>query len=89
MLTPENNTGFTNDELAMNAVSAQRASHTRPGDYLCQKCQTQFKVESADTKHVVCPNCKNDEDESLTPFYTEEDPKRDEMLGKKEFTAGD
>ncbi|MBS2001863.1 MAG: hypothetical protein U0103_22015 [Candidatus Obscuribacterales bacterium] len=89
MLTPENNIGFEKDELPVNATSAQRANLTRPGDYLCQKCQFQFKVESGDTDHVVCPNCKNDEADSLTPFYTEEDPKRDEMLGKKEFAAGD
>ena len=89
MLLPENNTGFKKDDLAVNAVSAQRANLTRPGDYLCQKCQTQFKVESSDIDHVVCPNCQNTEAESLTPYYTEEDPKRDEMLGKKEFSAGD
>lgn len=89
MLTPENNTGFKNDELPVDAISAQRAALTRPGEYLCQKCQHQFKVEDPETGNLACPNCKNAEADSLTPFYTEEDPKRDEMLGKKEFTAGD
>jgi protein-arginine kinase activator protein McsA len=89
MLLPEDNTGFKNDDLAMNATEAQRANLTRPGDYLCQKCQTQFKVVSSDVDDVQCPNCKNTAADSLTPYYTEEDPKRDEMLGKSEFSAGD
>jgi protein-arginine kinase activator protein McsA len=89
MLLPENNTGFKNDDLKMNATEAQRANLTRPGDYLCQKCQTQFKVVSSDVDDAQCPNCKNTAADSLTPYYTEEDPKRDEMLGKSEFSAGD
>ncbi|HEY9678986.1 MAG TPA: hypothetical protein V6C76_13335 [Drouetiella sp.] len=89
MPSPQEDTGFKTETLAMNAVRAQRVSGARPGEYLCQKCQTQFKFDDVDPEKLQCPKCQNKKAESLTAFYTEEDPARDEMLGKNEFAAGD
>jgi protein-arginine kinase activator protein McsA len=89
MLLPEDDIGYKQDDLKLDAVRAQRSGLIRPGDYLCQKCQTQFPCAGDQAAKLQCPKCKNTSAETLTPIYTEEDPKRDEMLGKDEFSAGD
>ena len=73
----------------VNAKTAQRPDgEGKPGDYVCQMCQTQFHYEIAEGA-VECPKCHTKAAEALTPTYTEEDPRSDEMLGRDEFSAGD
>jgi len=70
----------------MNAKAAQRLSSVKKGNYVCQKCQAQFKFESGDLK---CPKCSTTAADDLVPFYTENDPQRDEMLTRDDFGPGD
>jgi protein-arginine kinase activator protein McsA len=72
----------------VNAKRAQRPAEGKAGDYICGNCQTQFHYEMAEGK-PECPSCHTTAAETLTPIYTEDDPKADEMLGKDEFSAGD
>jgi protein-arginine kinase activator protein McsA len=81
------NTGLDEGALAVNARDVQRAESTRHGKYLCAKCNTTFDYQGTDK--LVCPKCKNDKQDTLTAIYTEEDPRKDELLGKDEFSAGD
>jgi protein-arginine kinase activator protein McsA len=81
------NIGFEEGELAVHPKDAQRADFTRPGKYLCEKCNTAFHFRKTDK--LECPNCENDNQDTLTAIYTEEDPHKDELLGKDEFSAGD
>jgi uncharacterized Zn finger protein (UPF0148 family) len=70
----------------MNARAAQRLESIKKGTYACQKCQTQFKYASGDLK---CPKCGTMKADNLVPFYMENDPERDEMLSRDDFSAGD
>jgi len=81
------NTGYKEENLAVDAKVAQRDGSARPGKYLCAKCNKEFNFKGTDK--LVCPNCKNDNQDTLTAIYTEEEPRQDEMLGKDEFSAGD
>ncbi len=84
--TTEENTGYKEGELAVDAKGAQRAGLKRPGKYVCGKCNTSFNYKEGE---LQCPKCKNVSNNTLTAIYTEEDPKKDEMMGQDEFSAGD
>lgn len=70
----------------MNARAAQRLESIKKGNYVCQKCQAQFKYTSGD---LQCPKCDTEKADNLVPIYVENDPERDEMLTRDEFSAGD
>jgi hypothetical protein len=70
----------------MNARAAQRLTSVKKGNYTCQKCQAQFKFEEGDLK---CPSCGTTAADNLVPYYTENDPERDEMLTRDDFASGD
>lgn len=92
MPTPEpaaDNTGYKEGNLAIDAKNAQRLEMIRPGEYLCGKCGTRFTYKEEEGAAFECPKCHNTSANGLTAIYTEEDPKKDEMLGKNEFAAGD
>ena len=71
---------------SMNARTAQRELSLKKGDYVCQKCQAQFKFDKGDLK---CPKCGTTAADNLVPYYTENDPERDEMLTRDDFSSGD
>ena len=75
-------------DARINAKRAQRPAEGKPGDYICGNCQTQFHYEPEEGK-PECPSCHTTAAETLTPIYTEDNPKDDEMLGRNEFAAGD
>lgn len=70
----------------MNAKAAQRLTSTKQGDYTCEKCQAQFHHETGELK---CPKCGTVKADNLIPFYTENDPAKDEMLNRDDFGSGD
>ncbi len=74
--------------MQVDAIEAQRPDGGPTGEYECGKCQAHFHYQSKGTE-VVCPKCHNDDADSLTPIYTESDPKEDQMMGNDEFSAGD
>ncbi|HEY9777269.1 MAG TPA: hypothetical protein V6C81_26135 [Planktothrix sp.] len=79
--------GAVEKGLFPTAKSAQR-QHARTGEYLCEKCRTNFEYTTSD-KDIVCPKCHNAKADSLTPVYIEEDPQETELMSKDEFHGGD
>ena len=74
-------------DAMMNAKTAQRKDGgTRVGDYVCQRCQSQFHYIGGKLR---CPVCATQAAENLVPFYTEVDPEKDEMLTRDDFGQGD
>jgi uncharacterized Zn finger protein (UPF0148 family) len=85
-LTPSHRLMPVGDSM-MNAKTAQRKDGgTRLGDYVCQRCQSQFHYAGGKLR---CPVCSTQAAENLVPFYTEVDPEKDEMLTRDDFGQGD
>ena len=81
------NCNWVSTEIKMNAKTAQRRDGgARAGDYVCQRCQSQFHYISGKLR---CPVCSTMAAENLVPIYTEVDPERDEMLSREDFGQGD
>ncbi|HEY9685308.1 MAG TPA: hypothetical protein V6C86_27280 [Oculatellaceae cyanobacterium] len=70
----------------MNAKAAQRMTFVQKGSYVCQRCQALFKYDDGP---LSCPMCKTTKADDLVPYYTENDPERDEMLTRDDFASGD
>jgi uncharacterized Zn finger protein (UPF0148 family) len=69
----------------VTARVAQRRTGAKTGEYVCQKCQTQFKYTTGQLK---CPKCGTGIADDLIPFYTEDGPEK-EGLSTDEFHGGD
>ena len=67
-------------------LSYYRKSGRRPIIYQCQVCDEVFSL-SVDL--YCCPNCLSRERSSIIVLHMEDDPERDEMLTRADFSAGD
>ncbi len=67
-------------------LSYYRRTDRRPIIYQCQVCDEVFTLT---VELYCCPNCLSRERSCIIVLHMEDDPERDEMLTKADYSAGD